>query len=38
MTARKLGGVWFVDFYFTHMNGPRAGRRERIRKRSPVDT
>ena len=38
MTARKLGGVWFVDFYFTHITGTRAGARERIRKRSPVDT
>lgn len=38
MTARKMKGAWWVDFHWTHRLGPAAGTRERVRRKSPVDT
>lgn len=38
MTARKLQGAWWVDFQWVHQQGPRTGVRERVRKKSPVDS
>lgn len=39
MTARKDKQMgWMVDFWWKHIRGPNSGTRERIRKKSPIDT
>ena len=36
MTARRINGKWYADFRFTDPRRP--GQRERVRKKSPVNT
>ena len=38
MTARRVKGDYWVDFYWMNQHGPKVGIRERIRRKSPINT
>lgn len=37
MSARKIKGKWWVDFHWKHERGTRIGRRDRVRRPSPIN-